>query len=194
MARKGTAERRKEIEAAVLDLIAQEGTHGLTMARIADRIGVSEAALYRHFSGKLAIIHAVISHSFDRVMEALVRAAGSGGSMERLHRVFVAHLGYIEDHPGMARILFSDEVHFNAPELERELNTRIGQLLRFIGGIIAAGVEDGELSPAIDIDAAAALYLGLIQTQLLLWSVGGKQERLTSGAERLWELYRRALE
>ncbi len=195
MTRKSSDERQQEIVQAVLDLIAVEGTQGLTMGRIAARIGISAAALYRHFRGKLDIMHATVSSAFDRVAEELLHEAErKGKAMERLHRVFLAHLRFIDDHPGVARILFSEEVHFNAPELQRELSTRIGRLLRFIGGIIAAGVENGELSSTIDIDAAAALYLGLIQTQLLLWSVGGKQERLTSGAERLWELYRRALE
>ena len=194
MTRKSSDERQQEIVQAVLDLIAAEGTQGLTMGRIAARIGISEAALYRHFRGKLDIMHATVSSAFDRVAEELLREAGNdGGAMERLHRVFMAHLRFIEDHPGVARILFSEEVHFNAPELQRELNARIGRLLRFIGGIIAAGVKNGELSSEVDIDAAAALYLGLIQTQLILWSVGGKQGRLTSGAERLWELYRRAI-
>ena len=53
MARKPTAQRQLEIEQAVLDLIAADGTQGITMTRIAARIGVSEAALYRHFHGKL---------------------------------------------------------------------------------------------------------------------------------------------
>lgn len=193
MARKPTAERQQEIEQAVLDLIATEGTHGLTMARIAARIGVSEAALYRHFRGKLDIMYATIAAAFDQVMNNLARAAGSGVVTARLHRVFVAHLQFIEEHPGVARILFSDEVHFNALELRRELDARIRRLLRFITDLLASGVESGELSADLDVDVAAALYLGLIQTQLLLWSVNGRKGRLTAGAERLWALYKRAI-
>ncbi len=193
MPRKPTAERQQEIEQAVLDLIAMGGTQGLTMARIAARIGVSEAALYRHFSGKLDIIHAAISAAFDRVMDALARAARDGGVAERLRRVFMTHLGLIEEHPGMARILFSDEVHFNAPELRRELDVRIERLLRFIAGLLASGVKGGEFSADLDVGAAAALYLGLVQTQLLLWSVDGRRGRLTAGAERVWALYERAI-
>lgn len=193
MARKPTAERQVEIEQAVLDLIATEGTQGLTMARIAARIGVSEAALYRHFHGKLDIIYATIATSFDRVMNDLTQAAGNGDATTRLHRVFVAHLQFIEDHPGMARILFSDEVHFNADKLRHELNARVEQLFQFVGGIIGAGVGNGELSSTINVDAAAALYLGLIQTQLLLWSVNERTGRLMTGAEQLWALYARAL-
>ncbi len=193
MPRKTTAERQQEIEQAVLDLIATEGMQGLTMARIAARIGVSEAALYRHFRGKLDIIHATIATAFDRVMEVLDRAARGGGVSERLQRVFMTHLRFIEEHPGMARILFSDEVHFNAQELRRELDVRIKRLLRFIADLLAAGVESGELPADLDVDAAAALYFGLVQTQLLLWSVNGMRGRVTAGAERVWTLYERAI-
>lgn len=193
MVRKTTAERQQEIEQAVLDLIATEGIQGLTMSRIAARIGVSEAALYRHFHGKLDIVHATIAASFDRVMERLTQAAGKGKALVRLYRVFVAQLRFVEDHPGMARILFSDEVHFNSPKLRRELDARIGRLLGFIADLLASGVESGELTPELDVHTAAALYLGLVQTQLLLWSVNGRKGRLTEGAERLWALYERAI-
>jgi len=193
MARKPTAERQVEIEEAVLHLIATQGTQGLTMARIAAHIGVSEAALYRHFTGKLDIIHATIDASFDRVMEELIQAAGDGDAVTRLHRVFIGQLQFIEDHPGMARILFSDEVHFNATELQRELNAHIAKLLRFIASLLRLGVKHGELPSNLDVEAASALYLGLIQTQLLLWSVNGKKERLMAGAEQIWALYVRVL-
>ena len=193
MTRKSTAQRQMEIEQAVLDLIAAEGTQGLTMTRIAARIGVSEAALYRHFPGKLDIIHSTTTTSFDRVMDDLTQAAENGDALTRLHRVFVAQLRFIEGHPGMARILFSDEVHFNADRLRHELNARVGRLLAFISDIVRAGMESGELPPTTDVAAAAALYLGLVQTQLLLWSMKGKTGRLSAGAEDLWALYARAL-
>jgi len=194
MQRKPTAERQQEIEGAVLDLIATEGAQGLTMARIAARIGVSEAALYRHFRGKLDIIHATIAAVFDQVMNALTQAARGGGSVvTRLRRVFVVHLRFIEEHPGMAHILFSDEIHFNAPELRRELDARVKRLLGFVADLLTSGVESGELSKGLDVDAAAALYLGLIQTQLLLWSVNGKRGKLTAGADRVWTLYEGAI-
>jgi hypothetical protein len=54
-------------------------------------------------------------------------------------------------------------------------------------------VRHGELSSDLNVKAAAALYLGLIQTQLLLWSVNEKTGRLMTGAEQLWALYARAL-
>lgn len=193
MTRKPTAERQQEIEQAVLDIIAAEGIHGITMARIAARVGVSEAALYRHFRGKLDIMYATIAAVFDQVMATIVQAAGNGRATVQLHRVFIAHLQFIEQHPGVARILFSDEIHFNAQELRRELDARVERLLKFITDLLASGVERGELSADLDADAAAALYLGLIQTQLLRWSVSGKRGRLTAGGERLWALYIHAL-
>jgi hypothetical protein len=126
-------------------------------------------------------------------MDNLAQAAGDGDATTRLHRVFVAQLQFIEDHPGMARILFSDEIHFNATQLQHELHARISKLLGFIAHLLSVGVRHGELSSDLNVKAAAALYLGLIQTQLLLWSVNEKTGRLMTGAEQLWALYARAL-
>ncbi len=52
--------RKGQILAAALDVFAEKGYEGGSMREIASHVGVSEAALYRHFTGKEAIFHALI--------------------------------------------------------------------------------------------------------------------------------------
>ena len=76
MTRKSTAERKQEIVQAVLALISKLGIHGVTMGRIADKVGITEAALYRHFDSKLGIIGATIDAAFDDLLAPVLRATG----------------------------------------------------------------------------------------------------------------------
>jgi len=133
MSRKSSAERQQEIVQAVLSLIAEQGIQGVTMTRIADRVGITEAALYRHFRGKMEIVAATIDTTFDELYAILTVSADGGTTCEMLKNVLTAHLRFIEKHPGMARILFSDEVHFNSPSLRKKLSQRGEQ----VSGLIA---------------------------------------------------------
>ncbi|MBX3615480.1 MAG: TetR/AcrR family transcriptional regulator, partial [Burkholderiaceae bacterium] len=65
--RLSSAERRREIVLAVIELASEAGPEGVTTQAIADRVGVTHGALFRHFPDKGAIWAAV----FDWVGESL---------------------------------------------------------------------------------------------------------------------------
>ncbi|MEA1871144.1 MAG: TetR/AcrR family transcriptional regulator [Candidatus Bipolaricaulota bacterium] len=193
MSRKSSAERQQEIVQAVLDLIAEQGVQGVTMARIADRVGITEAALYRHFRGKMEIVAATIDTTFDELWAMLTASAGSGTTCEMLKNVLIAHLRFIEKRPGMARILFSDEVHFNSPALRKKLFQRGEQVASFVAGLLHAGSAAGELQANLDVKNATVLYRGIVQAQVLLWAHTEKKGGLANSAAGIWTLYEKAI-
>jgi len=193
MARKSTEVRQQEIIQATLNLIASEGVQGLTTARLATQVDLSEAALYRHFSNKLDIVGATIDSVGQFLIPTLSAAAGSGKTLAKLERVLKTQLRFIEEHPGMARLLFSDEVHFNSDILRTKLYSVIQRYLSFIENLLSEGQTSREVSDECDIKAAAMHFLGLIQAQVLLWSLSGGHHALTSQADQLWVLYKKAV-
>jgi AcrR family transcriptional regulator len=193
MSRKNSAERQKEIVQAVLGLIAEQGVQGVTMTRIADRVGITEAALYRHFRGKMEIVAATIDTAFDELHAILRASAGGGTTCEMLKNVLTAHLRFIEKRPGMARILFSDEVHFNSPVLRKKLLQRGEQVASLIAGLLHAGSAAGELQADLDVKSATVLYRGIIQAQVLLWAHAEKKDGLVDSAAGIWALYEKCI-
>ena len=193
MTRKSSAERQQDIVQAVLSLIAESGVQGVTMARIAEQVGLTEAALYRHFKGKLAIVGATIDTAFDELLVTLESSGGGESILERLRDALTSHLNFIERHPGMARILFSDEVHFNSEELKQKLASRGDEVAQRIAGMFAQGKETGELDRDLDVQSAVVMYRGIVQAQVMLWT-HGKLQRLSESQEGVWTLFRRAIE
>jgi AcrR family transcriptional regulator len=193
MSRKSSAERQQEIVQAVLDLIAEQGIQGVTMIRIADRVGITEAALYRHFRGKMEIVAATIDTTFDELWAMLTASAGSGTTCEMLKNVLTAHLRFIEKRPGMARILFSDEVHFNSPALRKKLSQRGEQVASLIAGLLHTGSAAGELQADLDVKSATVLYRGIIQAQVMLWAHAEKKGGLADSADGIWALYEKSI-
>ncbi len=193
MARKDTETRQREIIEATLELLAESGTQNLTTAHIAERVGISEAALYRHFDGKFDIIGSSIKFVGKRMRSELSEIPEEKSAKEKLKMVFFRHLEYIGNHPGNARLLFSDDIHFDDPELRKLLRGIVKGRKSFIREIIEEGQQQGAIKPGMDPEGVALMFIGLIQSRVLLWSLSGRGSSLTRNSQKLWEVFDEAI-
>src|SRR5579871_1734507 len=76
---------KKALLDAALALIAETGARGFTLREAARRAGVSHNAPYRHFRDKDDLLAAVAADGFDRLGEAMTRAAGKAKQIGRAH-------------------------------------------------------------------------------------------------------------
>ncbi|MCX8087198.1 MAG: TetR/AcrR family transcriptional regulator [Rhodocyclaceae bacterium] len=183
--RHSTEERREETIEAVIDLASERGPDGITTQAIAMRIGVTHGALFRHFPDKLSIWRAVFEWLGSRLGRIADMATAAGGSpLIVLERLFHAQVDFVAQHPGVPRILFH--------ELQRPAGSPLQALARnIVGGyrervklLIARAKAAGELPHELDEDAAAVLFIGMIQGLVV-------QSTLFSGALDMRETARR---
>jgi AcrR family transcriptional regulator len=88
--------------------IAERGLGGFTLADAAKLVGVSPAALYRHFAGREALVAEVAGRGFDVLAERLARALrGPGTPIERFTRMGEAYLAFAEEEPGFYAAMFA---------------------------------------------------------------------------------------
>src|SRR3712207_2271003 len=77
--------------------IAERGIGGFTLADAAKLVGVTPAALYRHFRGREALVAEVAFRGFDELAKRLGRALQSDGTaLERFTRMGEAYLAFAE--------------------------------------------------------------------------------------------------
>ena len=88
--------------------IAERGLGGFTLVEAARLAGVTPAALYRHFSGRDALVSEVAGRGFTLLAERLGRAVRGGGTaLERFTRMGEAYLAFAEQEPGFYAAMFS---------------------------------------------------------------------------------------
>src|SRR5918998_2698804 len=88
--------------------IAERGLGGFTLVDAAKLAGVTPAALYRHFSGRDALVSEVAGRGFALLAERLGRAVRGGGTpLERFTRLGEAYLAFAEEEPGYYAAMFS---------------------------------------------------------------------------------------
>ena len=187
MEKKSTRVRKEEIVRAALDVVGKKGVRALTIAAIADSAGMSEANIYRHFSGKSEIFSALSYFIGSSVMgKAATIAAGSRTPLEKLETIFFSHLAIIAEHPGVPRFIFSEDVHLGHPDLAKNLAIRIGNYVETIAGVIAAGILEGALKQEITPRETALTMLGMIQFVALRNTIGCLNCDISIEGMKLW--------
>jgi AcrR family transcriptional regulator len=186
--KKSTRVRKEEIIQAALDVVGKKGIRALTIAAIAESAGMSEANIYRHFSGKDEIYSALADFIGSEVMgKAATIAGGSQKPLEKLEAIFLSHISMITAHPGIPRFVFSDDVHLGHKNIADKLALRIGNYIETITGVIAAGIAEGELKPGLSPRETALTLLGMIQFTALRWTISNASFAIQPEAEMLWQ-------
>ena len=187
MERKNTKIRQAEIINTAIAIIGELGVGGLTIAKLADRLGMSEPALYRHFQDKEAILSAVIDEIAIVITGGAYELARQEISpKEKLKKIMASHVAQVEERSGIPRLLFSEEMHVKYPALRDKLVMCMGGYLSTIENVLSEGKKDGSIRPEINIQETARTYLGMIQFAAMRWSLSGLSFSLSDEGERLW--------
>jgi TetR/AcrR family transcriptional regulator len=165
----------------ILQTLAQmlEGGERVTTALLAERLQLSEAALYRHFASKAQMFEGLIAF----IEDSLFGLASQIGAQplpapERSRKLVAAVLQFGERNPGMARVMVGDAL---ALEHER-LTARIHQLFERLESSVRQWLRDADLdspTPTVDAHAQAAVLLAYAQGRLLRFVRSGFRERPT---------------
>jgi AcrR family transcriptional regulator len=164
--------RKLDIVTAVLKLVDRVGVAGVTTKRIAHEVGFVEGALYKHFNSKNEIFHRLLEISEmqcnDKFREMDARALGPE---EKLREWFHFVIAYLEEFPGIYRILFSDALYNEDKELFKRFKSITWSLKEHLEEMIRVGKKQKIFKPDVNCEISAIIYLGMIHTSFTLWNV-----------------------
>ena len=194
MTRKSSEVRKQEIIQATMEIIAEKGIQNFTMTTLAKRIGITDGALYKHFKNKKDILMSMVaevSRSLSTFMNPQV--AMYDDPLEKLQNILRLHLEYLEKHKGVPRILFSEAIHTTDQDAKRLMYSGISHYLDVIRGILYRAIQEGQVRQDLDIDVAATVFLGLIQGNVILWSLSDFAFPLAERYTALWQVFTEGL-
>ena len=129
-ARRDGAQTRRAVLDAARALAGELGWEQVTMRRIAERIGLSPMAAYKHFASREAILLELLREGFALLERAmLTAAAGHDDPVSALYASADAYLDFAEQHRDLYLVMYDlGGVHLPAAETWRE-GTAIGQVV-----------------------------------------------------------------
>jgi len=185
--------RRAETIATVIDLAERCDPAEITTGQIAAAMGVSQGALFRHFSDKQSIWTAVLDWTCAELQRRFDGALASQ-PLARLRAILAAHIGFIMDNPGVPRILWG--------ELQRAGETPAKAIVRHlmttyrarVAGELSAAHAAGQIAGDADLDAATVMFLALVQGLVMQALAIDDFSALPAMSERQFALFCRSLE
>lgn len=160
---------RKEhiLQSLALMLEASPGQR-ITTAALAKEVGVSEAALYRHFPSKAKMFEGLIVFIEDTIFSRITKILTEEESaLARCEQVLSLLLTFAEKNPGIARLLTGDALSGETDRLRTRIaqfydrvETQLKQIIR------EAGIRE-QLEPSIDISALSSLLLSIVDGKII---------------------------
>ena len=187
--RKSGDERRKDIAAAVLDMAARMGVAKVTTQAIADELGIAQATVFKHFKTRDDIFLAAVGLIGEEVFSELgpIFANTEMPSAERLHAVISRHLAVIEQRKGIPRLLFSDLLHMESPELKTAIYKLMKGYEEKVSNLISEGIKDGSIAANVDPQVASKTLTTLVQGTVLRWMLLDFEFSLTDQDGVIWK-------
>ena len=162
MKKQNTEIRQEQIKKAVLDIIADEGLHQLSTRKLAQRIGLTEGAIFRHFPTKRDIIKGIMDDVARDLVGSLRQVVLSpSGAEEKLFTYLCTNIKYLRENRGITILLFSEATHLGDSELKELLNQILSEQKQFIIDIVKEGISEGVWEESLNADDFSILYMGI---------------------------------
>ncbi|MDZ7735082.1 MAG: nucleoid occlusion factor SlmA [Gammaproteobacteria bacterium] len=185
--------RQQILETLAQELESHPGSR-ITTAGLAKAVGVSEAALYRHFASKAKMFEALIDFAEDTVFglinKVLVQETSASGRCEKILQIL---LGFAERNPGITRVLLGDalvgeneRLRARVTQFFERIRTQLRQILR------EANLEGGQRA-ALTIDAAADTMMAVIEGKMSQFARSGFSESPSRYWDEQWPVLAQGL-
>ncbi|MCB5161127.1 nucleoid occlusion factor SlmA [Marinomonas algarum] len=160
-------DRRTEILQALAHMLENSSGARITTAALAKQVGVSEAALYRHFPSKAKMFEGLIEFIEESLFSRIHRIVQEESHvLMRVEMIITLILGFAEQNPGLCRLLTADAL---VGETER-LRTRITQVFDRIETQLKQVIREADLKqglrPAMGVAPCANVLIAVVEGKI----------------------------
>jgi len=196
--RKSTEVRQVCLVEAALQLAAQRSPADITTGDLAQAVGITQGAVFRHFASKQAIWLAVLDWTSDTLMTQLNAAAVAAeldapSPLAALQAVFSAHVDFVVAYPGVPRVIFQELQHPQDTALQLRVRSLMQQYRVLLMGLLLRAKEHRLLAPGTDMQAAAVLFIGSVQGLVMQALISGQVNAMAVQAPGVFTIYLRGL-
>ena len=192
MARPRRGERRQIILETLAHMLEKNQGEHITTAQLARAVGVSEAALYRHFASKAKMFEGLLEFIEETLFTRINKIIADESRAEaRVQNILFLLLGFADKNPGMARLLYGDVL---VGETER-LRQRVVQIYERIETQLKQILREAEASENLRVPIAdtAALLLAVVEGSITRFVRSEFKSSPVAGWDKQWELLRRGI-
>lgn len=182
-------QRREQILQVLAGMLQDNPGGRITTAALAAQVGVSEAALYRHFPSKARMFEGLIAFIEDTIFTRITRIATEPEpALQQCEKIVMLVLGFAEKNPGISRVLNGDalsgeheRLRVRVSQIFDRLETQLRQILR------EAEVKEG-VRTTVTVTSTAGVLLAFMEGRISQYVRTDFKQLPTSNLQEQWQL------
>ncbi|MDC2825393.1 nucleoid occlusion factor SlmA [Rodentibacter pneumotropicus] len=181
-------ERRQQVLTVLTHMLHSErGMERMTTARLAQEVGVSEAALYRYFPSKTKIFEALIENIESNLLSRInASIRNETNTLNRVHDILQMILDFARKNPGFTRILTGHALMFEDAELQARVAMFFDRLeMQFVNILQMRKLREGK-GFSVDIRIIAAHLVTLCEGQFMRYVRTNFRTTSSQSFEQQW--------
>lgn len=199
--KQATEMRQAGLVEAALILASQRSPADITTTDLAQAVGITQGAVFRHFSSKEAIWLAVLDWTADTLMVRLEAAAAIANAakpshatpLNALRAVFMAHVDFVMEYPGVPRVVFQELQHTQDSALKVRVRALMQRYRGLVSGLLGQANALDLLAHEVDLNAAAVLFMGSVQGLVMQSMLSGQIAGMGALAPEVFAIYLRGI-
>jgi len=158
-----TGERKTQILQTLAQMLERPAAERVTTAALAAQIDVSEAALYRHFSGKAQMFEGLIEF-IEQTLFAFINkiTTEEKSGLRQVESIVAVLLGFAQKNRGMTRVLIGDALVNEDERLQVRINQLHDRLEATVRQALRFAVTQNEITQNADLGAQANLVMAFV--------------------------------
>jgi AcrR family transcriptional regulator len=177
-------ERQKEIIEKAIKIIAEDGIQSLTIKNLSKAVGVTEAALYRHYENKQSIIMSIIDHfeEFSRTGSGEVPSS----PIEGMKHFLMSRYDKFISNPELSKVMFSEAIFLNDKDISERMRLLIHGHRVELEALIDSAKKEGLIKKDIETRSLFRMIVGSMRLLVTQWCYNGYSFDLKEEGTVLW--------
>jgi TetR/AcrR family transcriptional regulator len=186
-----TQTRKKQIAEAAASIIIAFGSEHVTTKKIAEEVGISETAIYRHFQSKSDLLAFLISEVENTLISEIEPGISAGPfTLATLDAIVKSHIRQVVKRKGISFQVIAEIISLGSKTLNQQTYNVINNYIGRILDILEQGRNAGVIKPEIDLEAAATLFFGMTQGLVNTWALSRYSFDLEKKHAAAWAILR----
>lgn len=181
-------ELKQRISVAAHELFTEHGPEGVSMRKIAQQVGVTAPAIYRHYKDKGELLDGIINDGLEKLQSRLAPALEAATPLERLRRMGDAYLEFAIEQPKFFDYAFLTP-NAGSGSISKEIERHDRQIFRHAIEQVTLCIQDGTFEPADPIEVSIMVW-STVHGLITLYRGG----RLGLNDDEFRETYRRTVD
>jgi AcrR family transcriptional regulator len=184
---KELSERQQQILNTSITIIAHEGIQSLTTKNLSSQIGVSEAALYRHYENKHAILMGILDMFKELSKMPEIPKGKELSPVEKIEFFLMDKYEKFSSNPDLAKVMFSEAIFINDKELSDKARSIMHGHKEIIVKFIKDGMKQKLINKELDIVSTFRTIIGSMRLLVTHWCYNGNAFDLKKEGVKLWK-------